>query len=165
MMGKLSSVLSGKMLLGLALFVISGVFLGVKLFNPANIHVYIEGNQTLVIEVPGYYTGRDVGLLVVFSLLFGSSGMFLVMSAMRPMISLAVGGNIVRWRKLSLMLKESEKVVYDVIMDAGGVLPQSEIVQRTRFSKSQISRILDVLESKGLVERRRKGLTNIVILK
>jgi len=52
-----------------------------------------------------------------------------------------------------------------VIMDAGGVLPQSEIVQRTRFSKSQISRILDVLESKGLVERRRRGLTNIVILK
>ena len=115
--------------------------------------------------MPGYYTGRDVGLLVVFSLLFGSSGMFLVMSAMRPMISLTTGGNMERWRKLSLMLKESEKVVYDVIMDAGGVLPQSEIVQRTRFSKSQISRILDVLESKGLVERRRRGLTNIVILK
>ncbi|RLI76793.1 transcriptional regulator, partial [Archaeoglobales archaeon] len=32
-------------------------------------------------------------------------------------------------------------------------------------SKASVSRTLDLLESKGLVERRRRGMGNIVLLK
>ena len=56
--------------------------------------------------------------------------------------------------KIAALLKENE-----------GVMFQSDIVEKTGFSKSKVSRILDKMEARGLVERRRRGMTNVVILK
>ncbi|MCD6411533.1 MAG: MarR family transcriptional regulator [Thermoplasmata archaeon] len=38
-------------------------------------------------------------------------------------------------------------------------------MKKTGISKASVSRALDLLESKGLVERRRRGMGNIVLLK
>ncbi|RLE76927.1 MAG: transcriptional regulator, partial [Thermoprotei archaeon] len=35
----------------------------------------------------------------------------------------------------------------------------------TGFSKAKVSRILDKLEAMGLVERKRRGMSNIVLLR
>jgi len=45
------------------------------------------------------------------------------------------------------------------------VLFQSEIVERSGLPKSTVSLTLDKLEAKGIVERRRSGMSNVVILK
>jgi len=39
-----------------------------------------------------------------------------------------------------------------------------DIVEGTDLSKATVSRTLDTLESKDLVERKRKGMSNVVIL-
>ncbi|WP_434530062.1 helix-turn-helix transcriptional regulator (plasmid) [Haloarcula sp. NS06] len=50
------------------------------------------------------------------------------------------------------------------MLDADGVLPQSEIGDRTDLSKATVSRTLDSLEARDLVERKRRGMGNIVLL-
>lgn len=55
--------------------------------------------------------------------------------------------------------------IYRVVLDAGGELPQREIVEGTDLSKATVSRTLDTLESKNLLERKRNGMGNVVVLK
>lgn len=62
-------------------------------------------------------------------------------------------------------LDEEEQKVYDLLMEAQGNLFQSDLVKKTEWSKVKITRILDKLEFKGLIERRRRGMTNIILLK
>ncbi|MEM4335596.1 MAG: MarR family transcriptional regulator [Candidatus Anstonellales archaeon] len=62
-------------------------------------------------------------------------------------------------------LKDEENKIYDLIKECGGAVFQSEIVEKTGYTKVRVTRALDRLESRGLVERRRRGMTNIVVLK
>lgn len=67
--------------------------------------------------------------------------------------------------EISTSLKGDEKKVYDLITAAEGAIFQSELVEKTGLSKVRVSRVLDGLEGKGLVERRRRGMANMVLLK
>lgn len=62
-------------------------------------------------------------------------------------------------------LHGDEKSVYQILLDSDGSAFQSDIVTKTGFSKVKVSRILDRLETKGIVERRRRGMSNVIILK
>ena len=42
---------------------------------------------------------------------------------------------------------------------------QSDLVEKTEFDKVKVSRILDKLEGRQLIERKRRGMTNVVVLK
>ena len=46
-----------------------------------------------------------------------------------------------------------------------GIIEQSELPEKTGISKSNVSRALDLLESRGLIEKRRRGIGNVVLLK
>ena len=58
-----------------------------------------------------------------------------------------------------------EKRLVKVLVDKGGAAFQSELVEATGFSKAKVSRLLDKLEAGGVVERRRRGMSNLVIIK
>ncbi len=45
------------------------------------------------------------------------------------------------------------------------MINQSELAEKTGLSRSDISRALYLLESKGLIERKRLGMGNVVLLK
>lgn len=62
-------------------------------------------------------------------------------------------------------LNTDEKNIYNLIVEAEGTIFQSELVEKTDFSKVKITRILDKLEGKDIIERKRRGMTNVVILK
>ena len=70
-----------------------------------------------------------------------------------------------RWDELSKTLKNDERKIYETILESDGIIEQSEIVEKTGLPKANVSRALDLLESKGLAERRRKGTGNVVLLK
>ncbi|MEK6807993.1 MAG: MarR family transcriptional regulator [Nanoarchaeota archaeon] len=61
-------------------------------------------------------------------------------------------------------LDADEKLIMEKLIDAQGTLFQSDLVEKTQLNKVKVTRILDILEAKGLVERRRHGMTNAVIL-
>lgn len=60
-------------------------------------------------------------------------------------------------------LSSEEKQIYDIIEKEEGTIFQSELIEKSGFSKVKISRILDKLELKGFVEKRRKGMSNLII--
>lgn len=62
-------------------------------------------------------------------------------------------------------LPVEEKQVYDLIVAQDGAAFQSEIVEKSKLDKVKVSRLLDKLEGRGLIERRRRGMTNLVIVK
>ena len=68
-------------------------------------------------------------------------------------------------RKIPRGLHPDEKGIYKLLLDSGGTIFQSEIVENTSFPKARVTRILDRLESQDLLERRRRGMTNVVVLK
>ena len=68
-------------------------------------------------------------------------------------------------RKIDLsMLKPEEKKVMNLILKEKTIF-QADVSEKTKFSKVKVTRILDKLESKDYIERKRRGMTNIVILK
>ncbi len=62
-------------------------------------------------------------------------------------------------------LDDEERKVMDIVLRKEGSVYQSEIMKETDFSKVKITRLLDKLEGKNLIERKRRGMTNVVILK
>ena len=62
-------------------------------------------------------------------------------------------------------LDKEEKVLVKTIEEAEGTMFQSDLVEKSGFDKVKVTRILDRLEGKQVIERRRRGLTNVVILK
>lgn len=61
-------------------------------------------------------------------------------------------------------LTKEEKQVLNLIVENKTIF-QAELIEKTQFGKAKITRIIDRLEGKGLVERKRRGMTNIVVLK
>ncbi len=62
-------------------------------------------------------------------------------------------------------LDEEETRVYELIKSKGGSAYQGDLIRETGFSKVKTTRILDRLELKGVLERKRRGMTNIIVLK
>jgi uncharacterized membrane protein len=69
------------------------------------------------------------------------------------------------YQKAMSVLNRDEKTILEKIIEAQGTIFQSELVDKTKFPKVRVTRILDKLEGKGLIERKRRGMTNVVVLK
>lgn len=69
------------------------------------------------------------------------------------------------YKKIMNGMNRDEKVVFEKIIESHGTIFQSDLIDKTKFNKVKISRLLDTLEGRGLIERRRRGMTNAVILK
>lgn len=61
-------------------------------------------------------------------------------------------------------LKSEEKKVFRIIIENKAVF-QADLIEKTGFGKAKMTRIIDRLEGRGFVERKRRGMTNIVTLK
>ena len=62
-------------------------------------------------------------------------------------------------------LDEEEKLIYNILKNKNGSAYQSDLIKETGFSKVKITRILDKLELSEILERKRRGMTNIVVLR
>ena len=62
-------------------------------------------------------------------------------------------------------LSEEEKTVFHYIQHHKEGVYQSRISKEFNLSKVQTTRLLDKLEGLGFIQRKRRGLTNIVLLK
>jgi uncharacterized membrane protein len=62
-------------------------------------------------------------------------------------------------------LTNEEKILIKIIQDSNGTIFQSDLVDKSNFDKVKVTRLLDRLEGQGIIERRRRGMTNIVMLK
>ena len=119
------------------------------------------------------------GLGITFSILNGyyiedtGSSIPLMVYGMTA-VAMGVGALIVllfQWRinkkqfqRLLRVLPEGERVVVGLLLEDGR-LEQTYIVAESGLSKVKVSRILSRLESRGIVEKKPLGNTNLVKLK
>ena len=154
-----------------AILTISAFVVALKLFQPASIKVYLgnNGNSTLLNEIPGLYNLSDVLTVFAFSILIGVCASYILLSGKsanpKSIWKLSLEEKKNEWAEASKTLRDDEKRIYEAVLQADGVLNQGELVKETGLSKTTVSRTLDLLESKNLVERRRRGMGNVVVLK
>ena len=149
-----------------------GVFVAaLKLVQPASLEVYVNsGNGTTTLtSIPGLYTYSDLLTVALSTLLAGASASYLLFSAREPPVGpigvVLLDERRAGWEALSKSLKEDEARIYRAVLDAGGVMNQGDIVTKVGLSKTTVSRTLALLESRGLIERRRRGMGNVVTLR
>tara|TARA_B100000315_G_C14511755_1_gene557294 strand:- start:359 stop:859 length:501 start_codon:yes stop_codon:yes gene_type:complete len=62
-------------------------------------------------------------------------------------------------------LDNDEKKIHSILEQNDGSYYQSDLIKETGLSKVKITRILDKMEGKNIIDRKRRGMTNIIILK
>ena len=69
-------------------------------------------------------------------------------------------------KKLNLEnLDRDEKKVIEFLLKEGKAVFQSDLMEKLEIGKVKTTRLLDKLEAKQLIERKRRGMNNIVILR
>jgi len=69
-------------------------------------------------------------------------------------------------KKLDLNgLDNEEKELINLLQEEGNAMFQSTLMERLEIGKVKATRLLDKLEAKQLIERKRRGMNNIVVLK
>ena len=73
--------------------------------------------------------------------------------------------DIVKDKKRNVNLDSEERQIVSLLKSNDNSLYQSDLIKETGKSKVQMTRVLDRLEAKKVIDRRRRGMTNIIILK
>lgn len=101
-------------------------------------------------------------LIIGIFLIFSEENEKVVIRQIRPLAQ----ANPKKFDKKSLEeLDNEEKTIMNLLLENKGNMFQSDIIQKTNINKVKVTRILDSLEAQGLIERKRRGMTNIVVLK
>ena len=99
-----------------------------------------------------------VGVLIIFSL-------FLIFSKQNERIIVKKIKEKKVERKVDLSsFRPEEKQVYNLVKENGAIF-QADLIEKTDFSKARMTRIIDKLEGSSLVERKRRGMTNVIVMK
>ncbi len=97
-----------------------------------------------------------IGASILIAMI-GGIGLFLAFSKSEK---------IIRQKEYDISrLSEDEKKAFRCIKESKDGIYQSELVQKLDLSKVKVTRILDGLEQQGIIERKRRGMTNIIVLK
>jgi len=59
--------------------------------------------------------------------------------------------------------RPEDKKVFNLVKEKGTIF-QADLIDTTGFGKAKMTRIIDRLEGKGIVERKRRGMTNVIVL-
>lgn len=68
-------------------------------------------------------------------------------------------------KPLRLNLQIDEQTMWGLINKSKGAILQSKLITKSGFSKVKTTRTLDKLEARGLIERRRIGMSNVIVRK
>ncbi|MCS4542242.1 MAG: hypothetical protein HY929_08025 [Euryarchaeota archaeon] len=159
------------MILAAAILIIATFVLVDKLLTPSSTQIVLESGRAIPIEEPSYFTFNTVLLLVICAWVGGMTMVYLLLKATTEVnhqdtFSRAEDTKQEKIAKefvLSL-LDGDEKKIFQKIVESGGEVLQKDLVLETGFSKVQVTRLLDKLEEKGLIIKKRYGLTNKVVL-
>ncbi len=93
-------------------------------------------------------------------------GLFLIFSKESEKIVVKRVRSRVQKKKLDLSkLDSEEKKVVKILEREGGAFFQRSLMEELDVGKVKMTRLLDKLEAKQIVERKRRGMNNIIVLK
>lgn len=174
------TALDGKQVLAAVVFLAAAVVAALQLISAPTVVISVGDGQTEVAELSGYYTHTEVGIVAVATFAMGVCGTYLIMrdvGSNDPTAAVDIQrpsrdpeppespSPTDRWEAAKDRLAGNERTIFRTAIEADGRIPQSEIVERTDLSKATVSRGLDKLEARELVERKSHGMGNIVEVK
>ena len=62
-------------------------------------------------------------------------------------------------------LEKAEKEVIELLRKEGNAMFQADLMEKMEMGKVKTTRLLDKLEAKQLIERKRRGMNNLVVIK
>jgi len=112
-------------------------------------------------QCPAHQESSTLPIFVAFGV-----NVIVLAIALYPLAVPAIKEEPQKFKKIDLSkLDPEEKTIYAILKQNNGSAYQSSLVKEAGFSKVRTTRLLDRLESKGIVERKRRGMTNLVVLK
>ena len=138
----------------------------VFIMTPTIVQFVIEGNVVELTEIPNIYNSTDLVVIGFASFILGSSLVYLLLIDKNNYVQTKISLVKEKWDKLLAELSDpDEKIIVRIVIDDDGTIFQSQLVEKSGFSKSKVSLILDKLEARRILERKRRGMTNVVVLK
>jgi uncharacterized membrane protein len=163
----------------------AAVILAISCFILANtltrsqpINIVVDGQVITTIYTPTLYQATEVAIIIVSSFATGISAYYLYREAKEPVMHLEK--QVVKQPlslKPSLDLKSLATIntalkvltgprrkVLEIVVENGGEVLQKDILLETGYSKAKISRTLQELEVRNVVERKQYGNTKKIVL-
>src|SRR3989338_6364148 len=155
----------GWMLLGISILLIVFTFLfNSTLMGAVKNSCFIQHGDVKSCEMydsvnyQTYFALGIIGVIIIISL-------FLIFSKPNEKIIVRKIKEKKIEKKIDLSgLRPEEKQIFNFVKENGAIF-QADLIEKTGFGKAKMSRIIDRLEGRGLVERKRRGMTNVVVLK
>ena len=138
-----------------------------RIMMPTTIQFIIEGNIIKLNEIPNIYNSFDMVVTGISCFVLGSSLIYLLLVGKNEVVS-KDETSLMRsnWNKvLERLSNTDERKIIQLIIDEGGTIYQSQLVDKSGYSKSKVSLVLDRLEARRILERRRHGMSNVIVLK
>ena len=79
-------------------------------------------------------------------------------------VLIVIGAFILRKKLAREVMKTDEDQIIELLREAGRTMYQSSIVERTGFSKSKTSALLNAMKQKGIIQKVKKGRENLIRL-
>ena len=157
----------GYIILGIAVLLIGIIFLyssALKEFVSSSCTLAHGGDTCPMydtIKRQNYLSFGIVSLLIIISLV-------LIFSKPQIQERVVVKTKTVREKKKTLDvsgLDEKERKVVELLQKENGGMFQADLMSKLEIGKVGITRLLDKLEAKQIIERKRGGMNNFVVLK
>jgi uncharacterized membrane protein len=155
-------------LISAIVLVISVLLLVDRLLATGPVQLIMENGKAVPVEGVSYFSLNDVLFFIITAWLGGMSFLYIVLlSKETPAIKEDIKATPEN-KNTSLLaanlLEGDEKTLFKEILDNDGLL-QRDLILKTGFSEPKVSRLLDRIERRGLVIRRRDGMGNRILLK
>jgi uncharacterized membrane protein len=138
----------------------------VKVMTPTTVQFIVDESVIEFSNIPEIYGSSDMILVSISAFVMGSSLVYLWLIDRNEPVYAEASSLKSRWNGLlERLTNPDEKRIVSLIIDEGGTIFQSQLVDRSGYSKSKVSLILDRLEAKKILERKRHGMSNAIVLK
>jgi uncharacterized membrane protein len=157
-------------LISAIVLIISVLLLIDRLLAQDPVRLILENGKAVPVEGASYFSLNEVLLFILAAWLGGMSFLYIILSSKEKettgseQIETAIPENKSAAMMAADILNGDEKILFQKIVENDGLL-QRELILNTDFSEPKVSRLLDKLERRGLIIRKRDGMGNRVLLK
>ncbi len=150
----------GWLIIGIA--IIMAIIVGI--FNSALKNIVVatcsHGSECTMYGTIRTQTGLSLAIVAVVLII----GLFIMFS--KPKEKIVIKKIKEKKKKLNLEgLDKDERKVVNLLLEEGKAMFQADLMEKLEIGKVKTTRLLDKLEAKQLVERKRRGMNNLVVLR
>jgi hypothetical protein len=130
-----------KTLLAMFGMIASTFALFIKTMKPSSVQFVIEGNVVELNQIPNIYNTLDILLIGVSCFVLGASLVYLL--RLDGFDDKKAPTELGSWDKLiESLVGDDERKIVQIVADEGGTMFQSQLVEKTGYSKSKVSLVL-----------------------